>query len=468
MNLLQRFREYIHLNNLFYQKDKLLLAVSGGVDSVVLCELCSQAGFDFLIAHCNFQLRGQESERDENFVKSLGTKYAVEVLVKKFDTEKNALESKKGIQEAARDLRYEWFAELIGNSPPDSHREAIGKSVRGSRLTTDDSRLTTQYLLTAHHADDNIETVLMNFCRGTGLQGLNGIPNKTGHIRRPLLDFWKDELVEFAKQTKLDFVEDSSNQSIKYSRNLFRNEIIPLLSKVYPGVKSNLHDNIHRFRGVTTLYTALIGDLKKKLCKTKNNEIHIPIKQLMSYKNTALIFEVISGYGFTEKQVDEVIKLSESESGKFIQSPNADYRIIKFRHWFIISPGKAGESKTIVIEEGVKNVQCSMFKVQFSMVDRCTLPVGNNTACLDAKEIQYPLILRKWKDGDYFYPLGTRKKKKLSRFFIDQQLSKTQREKAWVLETNKKIIWVVGLRIDDRFKISDKTKRILKISLETS
>ena len=461
MNLLKRFREYIHEHELFHQKDKLLLAVSGGVDSVVLCELCKQGGYDFVIAHCNFQLRGMESERDETFVKSLGKKYGVQVLVKKFDTETYARESKKGIQEAARDLRYEWFADLIGN-----RQQAIGKT-HDSRLTTHDARLST-YLLTAHHADDNIETVLFNFCRGTGLQGLNGIPNKTGHIRRPLLDFWKHELLEFAKENNLEFVEDSSNQSLKYSRNLFRNEIIPLLSKVYPEVKSNLRDNIQRFHAITSLYATLVADLKKKLCKRKNNEIHIPVKQLMSYQNKALIFEIISDFGFTEKQVDEVIKLAASESGKYIQSPNTDYRIIKFRHWLIISPTKASESETIVIEEGVRNVQFSIFHFQFSIVDNCTLPTDSNIACLDAKEIKYPLILRKWKDGDYFYPLGMRKKKKLSRFFIDQKLAKTQREKTWVLEMNKKIIWVVGLRIDERFKISDKTKQILKISLETS
>ena len=461
MTLVDRFKEFIEQNNLFHRKDKLLLAVSGGVDSVVLCELCRQAGFDFSIAHCNFQLRGKESERDETFVESLGKKYGVKVLVKKFDTEDYARKSKKGIQEAARDLRYEWFAELIGNRHPDSHREAIGKS-------GGDSRLTTAYLLTAHHADDNIETVLMNFCRGTGLQGLNGIPNKTGDIRRPLLDFWKHELLDFAKENKLDFVEDSSNQSLKYSRNLFRNEIIPLLSKVYPEVKSNVRDNTDRLRAVTSLYTMLVADLKKKLCKKKNSEIHIPVKQLMSYKNTALIFDIISDYGFTEKQVAEVTRLAESESGKFIQAPDANNRIIKFRNWFIISPGSDSEAETVLIEEGMRNVQFSIFNCQLSIVTSCQLPTADSVACLDSNKIKYPLILRKWKEGDYFYPLGMKKKKKkLARFFIDQKLSKTQREKTWVLEMNKKIIWVVGLRIDERFKITDKTKQILKISLET-
>lgn len=443
MDLLKRFKGYVNQNDLFRRGDKLLLAVSGGVDSVVLCELCEQAGYDFSIAHCNFQLRGEESERDEKFVRTLGKKYGVEVVVKKFDTERYATESKKGIQEAARDLRYEWFAELIDQN--------------------------SKFILTAHHADDNIETVLMNFCRGTGLHGLEGIPNRSGYLRRPLLGFWKHELIEFAKENDLRFVEDSSNQTLKYTRNLFRNEILPLISKAYPEVKSNLRDNIDRFRGVTRLYQTLVSDLKKKLCKRKDHEIHIPIKQLLSYQNRALIFEIISDYGFTERQVDEVIRLAESESGKIIQSPGSNYRVIKFRNWFIISPGKPNHAETILIDESTKEMEMANGRLKFETVDRTSgfgPPNSASIACLDSKDITFPLILRKWKQGDYFYPLGMRKKKKLARFFIDQKLSKTEREKIWVLEMNKKILWVVGHRIDDRFRITDTTKDILKITLE--
>src|SRR5213075_835759 len=235
MDLLERFQNFIKQNNLFQQKDKLLLAVSGGVDSVVLCELCKQSGYDFSIAHCNFRLRDKESERDAAFVTGLANKYGVQFFLKEFDTEKYAGEKKLSIQEAARELRYDWFNELVTHN---------------SRVTTHD------YVLTAHHADDNIETLLMNFCRGTGLPGLAGIPltSPQGIVRRPLLGFWKEELIEFAKQHKLKFVEDSSNQSSKYTRNLFRNEIIPLIAKAYPQVKENLQDNINRFKEIGKLY----------------------------------------------------------------------------------------------------------------------------------------------------------------------------------------------------------------------
>ncbi|HLG41107.1 MAG TPA: tRNA lysidine(34) synthetase TilS [Chitinophagaceae bacterium] len=468
MNLLTSFQKTIKENNLFSEKDRLLLAVSGGVDSVVLCELCKQAGYDFSIAHCNFQLRGEESERDERFVRQLGEKYKVEIEVKRFDTEKYAKEKKMSTQEAARELRYTWFFELVN-----SRESGVGSSESGVR--SPESLLPSPgYLLTAHHGDDNAETVLMNFCRGTGLHGLTGMPAsgntgsgfslQTFFIRRPLLDFSKEELIQFAKENKLDYVEDSSNLSSKYTRNLFRNEIIPAMGKVYPQVKKNLQDNIRRFKEIERLYQLSVNEIKKKLCKQKENEVHIPIKQLMGYKNRALIYEIIAGYSFSEKQVEEVVKLSESGSGKYIQSPDNRYRIIRHRHWFIITPVISVESENIVIDEKDKTIQFLEGTLRIETAGNGHPATGNQIACLDAKEIQFPLLLRKWKTGDYFYPLGMRKKKKLARFFIDQKLSKAAKEKVWVLEMNKKIIWVVGHRIDDRFKIAATTKSELRIS----
>ena len=239
MSLLPRFIKYIEALHLFSPKDKLLLAVSGGIDSVVLCELCKQAGFDFTIAHCNFQLRGEESIRDENFVKKLGEKYSAEVLVKRFDTEIYATENKLSIQEAARVLRYEWFEELVWSLESVVSSQDSQLTPHASRLTSHDSQFTshgsrlTTHLLTAHHADDNAETLLMNFCRGTGLHGLTGIPVSYGHIKRPLLGFTKEEIVQFAKDNNLEFVEDSSNISTKYTRNLFRHEINAFAAKYF-------------------------------------------------------------------------------------------------------------------------------------------------------------------------------------------------------------------------------------------
>lgn len=470
MNLLETFKSVIRDQNLFSKKDKLLLAVSGGVDSVVLCEFCKQAGYDFSIAHCNFQLRGEESERDERFVKELGLKYGVDVLVKKFDTDKYATKKKLSTQEAARILRYAWFKELLTPSVTEGLPKAMPAShpSTSSGLTgsTPDSRLQT-FLLTGHHADDNIETVLMNFFRGTGLHGLTGIPVLNDHIRRPLLGFTKNELTAFAKENKLGWVEDSSNASSKYTRNFFRNEIIPAVSEVYPQVGHNITGNISRFKEIEKLYQLGVSVFKKKLCRVKGRELHIPVLQLMKFNNRALVYEIIAPYGFTEKQVDEVFKLAESDSGKYLQSPANDYRIIRHRHWFIISPFDPGEAENIFIEEEVNKLKFVLGNLQLKRLPApdSRLLTTNSTACLDLKEIQFPLLLRKWKTGDYFYPLGMKKKKKLARFFIDQKLSKTDKEKAWVIESAQRIIWVVGHRIDERFKITDKTKNVLEIQL---
>ena len=459
MSLLENFKAYIKQQNLFQPKDKLLLAVSGGVDSVVLCELCKLAGYDFIIAHCNFKLRGEESERDENFVKELGEKYEVAVLVKKFDTEKYATENKLSIQVAARELRYKWFDELLTKMKNDFNPEVSNSPFRGLGGV----------LLTAHHANDNIETLLMNFFKGTGINGLHGILPKQGNIIRPLLFAWKEELSEFALANNLNFVEDSSNASDKYTRNYFRNQLIPDLQKVFPQVEDNLMNNIQRFREIEIIYQQSISLAKKKLLEAKGSEIHIPVLKLL--KTAALntiVYEIIKDYGFTAHQTEEVVSLLKSETGKYVSATT--HRIIKNRNWLIIAPNKNVEAETILIEEKDKQIEFENGKLSLELLSTTNYKpqTTNLIAQLNAAEIKFPLLLRKWKQGDYFYPLGMQKKKKLSRFFIDQKLSLIQKEKTWVIEMDKKIIWVVGLRIDDRFKITDNTKNILQLTLSSA
>ena len=439
MNLVYQFNQFITKNNLFSPKDKLLLTVSGGLDSVVLCELCKQAGYNFAIAHCNFQLRDTDSERDEKFVSALAGKYKVDFHVVKFDTKKIAKERKISTQEAARELRYYWFEEIRKNSDY-------------------------QYILTAHHADDNIETVMMNFFRGTGIKGIRGIEPKHGFIVRPLLFAHRNELENFLQENKLDFVNDYTNQQDDYTRNYFRNQVIPFIEKSFPEVKDNILTNINRFREIESLYQQAIDLHKKKLIEPKGNEIHIPVLKLKKTEPLhSVVYEIIRGYGFSSSQTGEVIALLDSESGKYVQS--SSHRIIKNRKWIIIAPKQAEQAEIIIID-GIGNWQFAIGNLQIETTPtaNCQLPTANSAACLDADEIKFPLLLRKWKQGDYFYPLGMRKKKKLSRFFIDQKLSKTEKEKVWVIEMDKIIIWVVGHRIDDRFKITDTTKKVLKIT----
>ena len=441
--MLQTFLHFLKKYGLHTGSKSVLLAVSGGVDSVVLCELTKDAGLPFAIAHCNFGLRGEESERDELFVRSLGEKYGVEVFVKQFDTILFTETNKLSIQEAARNLRYAWFEEV--------------------RKEHDFS-----YTFLAHQADDTVETLLMNFFRGTGLDGLNGMPEekKETHCLRPMLLLRRKEIEVYAKERNLQWVEDSSNASNKYTRNFFRNEVIPQLQKIFPKVEENLLHNIQRLQGTNVLYREMIESLKKKMCETRGEEVHIPVLKLMKYKNTSLIYEIIRDYGFGENYVDEVLKLAEASSGKYIT--NEQYRIIRHRAWFIIAP-KTIKAKTFVIEKGEEALLFDTWKLALKVipVEKFSLDKSPLIAQLDTKDLSYPLLLRKWKKGDYFYPLGMRKKKKLARFFIDQKLSQTEKEKVWVLESHKRIIWIAGHRIDDRFKVTDATKEVLQLSLSS-
>ncbi len=418
---------------------KFAVAISGGIDSVVLSELCAQCRLPFLLVHCNFGLRGEESERDEAFVRSLGEKYKVDVLVKRFDTNAYAAEKKRSIQEAARELRYSWFAELHQGGKAD-------------------------FILLAHHANDNIETVLMNFFRGTGLEGLTGMPWMVpyAYCLRPLLQHTRREIEEFAKENNLEWVEDSSNQSSKYTRNFFRNELIPAIKKVYPQVEENLLNNIERFQKINPVYQLGLAQLKKEVCEYKEIEVHISINKLLKYKGTSLLYELISEYGFGEKQVEELIKLAETESGKYIE--NDEFQIIRHRKKIIIAP-KIVRTETAVIEKETKILRLANanLSMQFIEIEKFNLSKDPLLAQLDAGLIQFPLLVRKWQQGDYFYPLGMRKKKKLARFFIDQKLSKVDKEKVYVIDSGKRIIWVAGLRIDDRFKITPSTKNVLQL-----
>ena len=450
INLSVKFNQFIQQGNLFQKGDGLLLAVSGGVDSVVLCELCHLAGYRFVIAHCNFQLRGEESNRDEAFVAQLALNYKVPFFVQKFDTNTIAKSLKKSIEETARELRYQWFQQLLNQSQSNS-------------LNPDSLK----YILTAHHADDNIETVLMNFCRGTGIKGLRGILPKQGKIIRPLLFAKRVELEAFAANNQLAYVTDSTNAINDYTRNFFRNSIIPQVSEKYPEVKENVLKNIQRFTGVEILYQQAIALHKKKLMEQKGNEIHIPVLKLL--KTTPLptvLYEIIKEFGFTALQTEDVVSLLQSDTGKYIQS--ATHRIIKNRNWLIITPLKNELSINILVEQSDKKIVFELGEItlQLKPVAQHHLQTDPCMAQLDASHIKFPLLLRKWKTGDYFYPLGMDKKKKVSRFLIDQKCSLTQKELVWVLEMDKKILWILGMRIDNRFKITPGTKSILSLTFK--
>jgi tRNA(Ile)-lysidine synthase len=466
MSLLQKFQDNWkrQFSQLQIANSKLLVAVSGGVDSIVLTDLVAKSGFDFMIAHCNFQLRGEESERDETFVRSLQNKYQKEVLVNRFDTKQYASQNKISIQEAARELRYKWFTEIVNGELSLVSKE---QNIHHAPFTI--------YIATAHHANDNIETLLINFFRGTGISGLHGIQAKQGKIIRPLLFAKRDAIISYAKETNLEWVEDTSNASDKYTRNFFRLQIIPAIKDVYPNVEENLLHNIERLRESEIVYRQAIQHRIKKLCEQKGNEVHVPVLKLQkSEPLNTIVWEIIKLYSFHAAQVGEVKKLFNAENGSYIASDL--YRIIKNRNWLIIAPVQTEAARNILIEKEDKQIKFEKGILLLEKVEikNYKLETSNNIATLDAKEIKFPLFLRKWKQGDYFYPLGMQKptgskpgKKKLGKFFIDQKLSKTEKEKVWVVEMNKKIIWVIGYRIDDRFKIIPSTKEVLQITFRS-
>jgi tRNA(Ile)-lysidine synthase len=441
-NLLPEFQHSIYRLGVT-KNDRILVAVSGGMDSAVLSECCSLTDLDFGIAHANFQLRGAESERDELFVRHLALKYNKTFFTKKFETKKFAEKERCSIQVAARILRYEWFRTLMGKD-----KESF------------------QFLFTAHHLDDNIETMLMHFFRGTGIAGLTGMPQKNEELIRPLLNISKIRLKDFATSQNLDWVEDSSNASDDYTRNYFRNQLIPSLSNIFPEIHINLVKNLHRFSEASILYQQAIALHKKKLLKPIGSEIHIPILLLKkAIPIQTIIYEIIKEYGFSSAQTEELIKLMDSTNGKYISG--SSHRIIKNRRWLIIAPLEDANINHIIVEREVPAVSYPQGDLSFrdiSLKQSQSISKDPRTAFLDAEKIQFPLILRKWKVGDYFYPLGMKKKKKLSRFFIDQKLSKTAKEKVWVLVMDSHIIWVVGHRIDNRFCISNSTNKILLIN----
>lgn len=452
--LLQQFQQ--HLKNNFSQLStnncKLLLAVSGGIDSVVMTDLFYKSGFDFSIAHCNFKLRGEESDRDEAFVRSLALKYNKQVFTTQFDTEFYADENKLSIQEAARKLRYSWFAEVV---------ESL-------KLKVESEETIFNYIVIAHNADDNIETLLLFLFRGTGLSGLTGITafDKERKIIRPLLFASRNDIAAYAKQNNINWVEDSSNATDKYKRNFLRHQIIPLIEKEFPNAKQNLLEDIERLKDAYILYNQSIELQKKKLIELKGNEVHVPILKLKNAKAlNAIIWEIIKDYNFHAQQVEEIKKLFNADNSKYVSS--ASHRVIKNRNWLIISPNKTEEADFILIDENTSEINFKNGNLRFEKLStvKAQLSTLSSIVQLDAKQIEFPLILRKWKQGDYFYPLGMRKKKKLSRFFIDQKLSATEKENIWLLESNKKILWIINHRIDERFKITPATNTILKINI---
>lgn len=437
-----RFKDFIESQNLFTPKHHLLVACSGGIDSVVLVHLLHELHYDFSILHCNFQLRGEESNRDQAFVVQLAEQLGVRSHVKTFDTDQAMKEWGKGVQETARILRYNWFGEQV-----DLHAANNKQPL----------------LLTAHHQDDQLETVVFNFFRGTGIAGLTGMNTKDGYLVRPLLFASRNEIEAYAIDKKLSWVEDSSNKETFYARNQLRHDLFPMVEKTVPSFRQNLSSNIKRFQETEMLFNQQIASIQKRILEKREKGYAIAVNKIKHLVPLdTILYEIFSPFGFTAAQTGELQKLFTAHTGSFIQSPT--HRVLKNRDWLLIDPLREISSKVYVIEIDKSSISVGDKTISISMHENSSmLSAAANEAWLDASKLEFPLLVRPWKNGDYFYPLGMKKKKKISKFLIDQKLSKTEKESQYVIESAKKIIWVVGRRIDDRFKVLPHSKEILRL-----
>ena len=414
---------------------KILLAISGGIDSVVLAHLCKQANLDFSLAHCNFHLRGEESEEDESFIMDLADALDVQVFVEGFETEAYAEEKKISIQMAARELRYHWFEEL---------RET----------------LQFDYIFTAHHANDNLETVLINLSRGTGLDGLTGIPETNGYIVRPLLTFSREFIKSFAEQSKIRWREDSSNSSSKYLRNKIRNEVIPKLEEINPQLIDSFNNTRKNLLQSSLLVDDYISTIFSRIAREEDFGYSFRIKMLKTIPNIrAVLYELFRTFGFTEW--DDVFDLLDAQPGKVVYSKT--HRLVKDRENILLTiiPSETKQEYSILEEEEVVMLPMGIF--HFENVEEVK-DFGKNIVFLDKTKLQFPLSIRKWKKGDLFYPFGMKGKKKISKFFKDEKLSLPQKENCWLLCSGEEIIWVIGHRPDARYAVTKETDTILKLT----
>jgi tRNA(Ile)-lysidine synthase len=436
--MLQQFQNHLTIHFPFLKGKKLLLAVSGGLDSMVLLHLFQQLDYEIMVLHCNFQLRGLESFGDQQFIQEYTSQHNIPLSFTQFDTETFAKDYKLSTQLAARELRYSWFYEQLEIQEGD-------------------------YILTAHHADDNLETFFINLSRGTGLDGLTGIPAQNDTVIRPLLPFSRKEIEEYVEKQDLKWREDSSNASDKYLRNKIRHHLIPILKELNP----NFMSSFEKTQGYLQESKELVDDaavmVYQQVAKEKGDEIYFDLNQLLKLSNyKSYLYQWLTEFGFTAW--DDIYDLATNQSGKQVFAPQ--FRLVKDREHLILSPLQESKAeKEFLIEENQTKVNFPLNLLFSNVTEMGT--VSNSAIFVDKDALQFPLILRHWNEGDVFQPFGMNgQSKKVSKLFKDEKLSLIDKENTWLLCSDNKIVWVIGIRQDERFKINSKTKTILKIAIE--
>jgi tRNA(Ile)-lysidine synthase len=431
-----RFTDFIELHHLFSRNSKVLAAVSGGMDSVVMAHLLKAAGFNFGIAHCNFQLRGDESLNDQAFCHGLAEQLRAPFHTTSFDTLKYVADKKISTQMAARALRYEWFEQI---------RQQSGYDV----------------IAIAHHQNDAIETILLNLTRGTGIAGMHGISPKNGNLVRPLLFLNRDEIESIIDKNGFAYVEDSSNTSTKYARNKIRLEVIPKLKELNPALEHTFEKNLQHFRDLELFLDKQVAALKKDLFEIKDDEVHIPLEEIKKLEpKRLLLFKLLQGYGVNETIVGDLILAIDKHPGRVFET--AGYKMVVDRSKLIIMKAALNLQREIRIGINDHQVDFAGYKLAILHDDSPLIIKDNPMAVsVDAGLLIYPLTLRSWQKGDRFYPLGMKTGKKISDFFIGQKIPLHKKnEIPLLINGNGEVIWIGGYRPDERYKVSEKTKKV--------
>jgi tRNA(Ile)-lysidine synthase len=428
-----RFKAHIETHFPELLDNSFLLACSGGIDSMVLWQLCRDSGLHFEVAHCNFGLRGTESDEDAAFVREMGEKWNTKIHIKCFETARYGNLNKLSLQESARRLRYAWFRELLANS---FHEHTV----------------------TAHQADDVLETFLINLIRGTGLEGLTGIPERAQNVRRPFLPFQRVEIEAYARSREIPWREDSSNTEEKYLRNRLRHSVVPHLKRADVRMFDNFQKTLGFLNGSNALVRNHITDIRREVFQNKGKIIRIPLEALARLDPLdTYLFELFRIYGFTDWKA--LNRLIEGVSGKEIRS--SSHRLLRDRDALLLKSITPADSGTYAVYPKTEDTGLS-FPLTINSVATLGVP-GPNVLYVDSETLKEGLQLRKWKKGDYFYPLGMKGRQKVSKYFKDHKFNLFEKEDQWILCSGSEIVWLVGHRPDERFKIQAGTKQILKI-----
>lgn len=438
MEILNRLHTFIKENAIFLPQERVLLAVSAGRDSILMAQLFKKAGFNFGIAHCNFSLRGAESDQDEQFTRDLAQELAVPFYTIRFETQDYADANRISIQMAARDLRYSWL----------------------EKIRTD---YEFQYIALAHHQNDVIETMLLNLTRGTGISGLHGILPKNGKLIRPLLFLNRNEIDTIVQEADYIFREDSSNLSVKYSRNKIRLEVIPVLKELNPALEQTFEANRKRFAELEILMDLRVQEIREQIFKKLNEEeFEISITELKNLKPlNLLLYGLFHPFGFTEPVLSDLSHAWDGKPGKVFQS--ATHQILLDRQRIVLSRIYSKLREDIQLDSPEHSIIWNerKFKGSIIQIDQFTLSKNKNIAQLDFDLLQFPLKMRTWKNGDHFQPLGLKYKKKISDFFVDQKILLHHKKNIGILENKDgDIVWISGLRIDERYKVTSNTKKV--------